>query len=123
MARTPRRPLRPGWHGQHTFKPNAKVVTDVELRRIFANDRILERAQRGELTVEVDPDRDGHPSPPRANEPECTRSQIVVYRTPQGEKIAEAHRYVRPDGTLGASHLPDPKEIVHEGILYYLDIR
>jgi hypothetical protein len=30
------------------------------------------------------------------------------------------HQYLRPDGTLGASGLPDPKLVVHEGVVYKL---
>jgi len=85
------------------------AITGAELRQIFASDRILERVQRGELTVEVDPDRDHHPSPPLANEPVCTRRQILIYRTLHGEKMAEAHQYLREDGSIGASGRPDPK--------------
>ena len=33
-------------------------------------------------------------------------------------KIATCHRYLRPDGSLGASGLPDPKQVFHDGILY-----
>ena len=120
MARTPRRRLRPGWHGQHAFKPNATPVTAAQLRQIFSDDRILDQAQQGQLVVEVDPNRDGHPSPPLANEPICTRSQILIYKTLQGQKIAEAHQYLREDGSIGASGLPDPKEVLHDGVLHYL---
>lgn len=50
-----------------------------------------------------------------------TVSQRVEYwDTVQGRlvKIATVHRYVRPDGTLGASGLPDPKRVLHDGVLY-----
>lgn len=38
-----------------------------------------------------------------------------------GKKVAEAHQYKRTDGSIGASGLPDPKEILHDGIVYYYD--
>jgi hypothetical protein len=49
-----------------------------------------------------------HPARPKAKEPFCTRSQIISY-VAGGVEIARAHRYLRPDGTLGASGKPDPK--------------
>lgn len=62
--------------------------------------------------------RDGHPSAERSGEPYCTRSQIIDYWDSHGEKIAEVHRYLRPDGTIGGSGLPDPKVLVENGIRY-----
>jgi hypothetical protein len=35
--------------------------------------------------------------------------------------VAEVHYYERPDGSIGASGQRDPKEIVHEGILFFGD--
>ena len=32
--------------------------------------------------------------------------------------VAEVHQYVRPDGSLGGSGLPDPKRLYKDGILY-----
>jgi hypothetical protein len=43
----------------------------------------------------------------------------LLYRTVEGDRqIAQAHRYLRPDGTIGASGLVDPKLILHEGTVY-----
>jgi len=47
----------------------------------------------------------------RMQEPVCTRSQLVVYVTPEGESVALVHQYRRIDGTLGASGKPDPKRL------------
>lgn len=33
-------------------------------------------------------------------------------------KLAIAHRYLRPDGRLGASGRPDPKWVFKDGIIY-----
>lgn len=52
-----------------------------------------------------------HPSRPKAREPKCTESQMVMYETTAGQAVAMAHRYMRRDGTLGASGLPDPKRL------------
>jgi len=47
-------------------------------------------------------------------EPPGTRSQSVPYSL-MGVKIALCHQYLRPDGTFGASGLPDPKLIEYQG--------
>ena len=64
---------------------------------------------------------EGHPSPPLAKEPECTRSQLLGYFDSANTEVARAHRYLRPDNTTGLSGLPDPKLVVDAGVLYYLD--
>lgn len=68
-----------------------------------------------ELVVE-----DGHPSPASSGEPVCTRSQYVLYLDPRGEKVAEVHQYVRPDGGIGASGRPDPKALLIDDVVYHV---
>jgi len=51
-------------------------------------------------------------------------SQIVQYSTVidgQLVKLALVHRYLLPDGAIGASGLPDPKMAFHDGIIYLLE--
>lgn len=60
-----------------------------------------------------------HPARPKANEPFCTQSQIISY-VAGGLEIARAHRYIRPDGTLGASGKPDPKALFDGKTLFVL---
>jgi hypothetical protein len=62
--------------------------------------------------------KDGHPSQPKAKEPFCTRSQIIVYFDDNGRRIAIVHQYLRTDGSLGASGKPDPYKLFHNGVLY-----
>ncbi len=62
-----------------------------------------------------------HPSSPRAKEPICTRSQYIIYVNNKGQKVAGVHQYLRPNGKLGASGRPDPKELFVNGILYLLE--
>lgn len=38
-----------------------------------------------------------------------------MYLDADGNQIALVHQYLRRDGTLGASGLPDPKWLLHEG--------
>jgi hypothetical protein len=91
-------------------------MTKQELRDLF-NAEILPRIEAGELLETVE--SDGSPNP-RHGEPPGTRSQIVSYWEVEAgrlRKIALAHRYLRPDGSLGGSgqRLPDPKLVRHEG--------
>ncbi len=37
---------------------------------------------------------------------------MVLYSLPDSTPVALVHQYVRPDGTLGGSGLPDPKVLV-----------
>lgn len=64
---------------------------------------------------------DNHPSPPLADEPICTKSQILGYFDQNGKEVARAHQYLRTDGAIGAKGKPDPKRVLHDGVIYYLD--
>ncbi len=75
------------------------------------------RAQRGELRQYLK--RNGHPSPPLANEPDCTHSQLIIYYDQQGNEVARVHQYLRPDGTIGLSGRPEPKRLIAGGVIYY----
>lgn len=87
------------------------------MREKFNGGRYLEQTKSGQLTAVLMKDR--HPSLPAANEPFCTRSQMVSYRNGAME-VARVHQYLRTDGTLGASGLPDPKKLYENGVLYLL---
>ena len=56
---------------------------------------------------------------PLLSEPVGTRSQMVAYFD-DVRKVALVHRYLRPDGTDGASGMPDPKELLDDGVLYFV---
>jgi hypothetical protein len=87
---------------------------------MFNEGRYYERVQAGEIIERVAVDF--HPSQTLANEPWCTRSQLVEYiDLAEGRKVARVHQYLRTDGTLGASGLPDPKAICQGRIIYELD--
>jgi hypothetical protein len=60
-----------------------------------------------------------HDAPAKANQPAGTLSQMIAYRERKsGDQLASAHRYLRPDGTLGASGKPDPKSLMVNGVLH-----
>lgn len=100
--------------------PRRRLVQAHELRRMFNEGRYVEREREGELVAYTQGNR--HPSPPLSFEPFCTVSQTVHYYTRSSlKKVAIAHCYLRPDGTLGASGLPDPKAIFDGDTLYIVD--
>ena len=100
----------------------AKFRVDVDkLRAMFNDGRFRERAAEGSLFTFAYRD---NPVPEDALPDNCplgTRSQEVHYfdaRTRQ--RVAIVHQYVRPDGTIGASGLPDPKYVVVGTDVYHL---
>ena len=96
-------------------KPVHWVTSDI-IRQHFNNGQILEKVKSGELITYTK--RNSHPSNPPAGEPVCTRSQIVYYYTQKGTPVAIVHQYLRPDGTIGGSGLPDPKRLfLHDRII------
>jgi hypothetical protein len=63
------------------------------------------RMLKGELRAEVAKTRS---APASANQVPGTLTQRVRYFR-ASELVAIVHQYVRPDGTIGGSGLPDPK--------------
>lgn len=86
------------------------------MRELFNELDLAGRALRGELIEEIIAER--HPSRPKAAEPYCTRTQIINYWTSNRQMVARVHRYLRPDGTIGASGMPDPKMLVAHGVVH-----
>jgi hypothetical protein len=99
----------------------SREVGAAHLRQLFNDGRFYERAQRGELLTRTVANR--HPTAPKANEPVCTRSQMVEYLDPSGDRVALVHQDLRTDGRLGASGRPDPKWVVIAGVRHRLERR
>src|SRR5712691_2422262 len=90
------RPLRPGPQFQQR---KGIVVLATRLWELFRQERILERVLAGELTAVV---IHQNPPDPRYNQDEGTVSQTIAYRSKDGKTVAEAHQFLKRDGTLGA---------------------
>jgi hypothetical protein len=99
-----------------TTIPPKREVSPRELREMFNRGGYEAKLHAGELTEHVVKQR--HPSAPKAPVPYCTKSQLVQYRDATGSEVVTFHRYLQPDGTLGASGQPDPKRILRAGVLY-----
>jgi len=85
------------------------------MRSQFSNLRVAERHADGELTVRV---TDSRPAPRRARQGRGARSQMVEYLD-RGRLVAICHRYLKADGSLGASGQPDPKWLWVDGDIWY----
>jgi hypothetical protein len=85
-------------------------VSKNTIRQIFNQEKYLGRVKNGEFIVYRK--RNSHPTPPPKGEPFCTYSQILYYYTKEGFPVAVVHQYLRPDGEIGGSGLPDPKRII-----------
>jgi hypothetical protein len=94
-------------------------VSRDRLREIFLEAAIEERASKGELTEKVT--YNVHVDPPLPFEPPCTHSRMREYYDQSRVKVAEVHFYQRPDGSIGASGLLDPKEVFHGGCRYFAE--
>lgn len=85
---------------------------------MFNEGGYVERVRKGELTEVIV--HSGIPNPV-IGLPAGTKSQMISYRDENGEEVARAHRFLKPDGTIGASGLADPKRIFKNGTLYRLE--
>lgn len=92
-------------------------VTERRLKRLF-NKHYLKGAQTGEYRTRVL--YKGKPAA-KYKQPQGTISQRVAYENKDGEQIAVCHRYLQPGGKLGASGMPDPKEVRIGDTLYLLE--
>src|SRR5262245_43653793 len=90
-------------------------VSPTQLRTMFQEDRIEARAAAGELAVAV---RKSHAARAQLNMAPGTLSQLIAYVDSNGNDVAIAHRYLKPDGTLAASGRPDPKVLRRGDTLY-----
>jgi hypothetical protein len=98
--------------------PPVRIVSVEEIRHRFNAGDYARRARIGELRQEVEIDL---PFP----EWKCrqyglqlgTRSQLVAYYD-GAIVVARVHQFLQPDGTLGASQIPDPKELLVDGEIW-----
>ena len=84
---------------------------------MFNESMLVERAKAGEIVEVVI--HSGLPTPDKGL-PAGSRTQMISYRDKSGLELARAHRFVLPDGSIGASGKPDPKRMLKDGILYRL---
>jgi hypothetical protein len=97
--------------------PPTVRITVKEIQEKFNKGKYWERMRSGEFTSVVL--EEGRPQAKVVEqEPIGTVSQMVSYRDANNDEVARVHQYVRPDGSIGASGLPDPKRLLEGGVLY-----
>jgi hypothetical protein len=96
---------------------NSLRILEPEMRKMFNDGGYWEKVKAGELREVIMP-HDDRPAPD--HQPPGTRSQMISYRDASDKEIARVHQYLRPDGTLGGRGKPDPKRLLHDGVLYRL---
>ncbi|MBA3571931.1 MAG: hypothetical protein H0W34_08165 [Pyrinomonadaceae bacterium] len=87
---------------------------------MFNEGRFWERTQAGELRAVVAKER----IPSEVDDvtiPLGSVSQEVRYYDQDNNEVARIHWYIKPDGSIGGSGLPDPKRLMVNGILYRLE--
>jgi hypothetical protein len=94
-------------------------VTADELRQHFNSQGFTEKIRIGAVSVRIEKE---WAAPPHLGFPEGTKSQRVAYIGGNGQLVAVVHQYRRPDGSLAASGLPDPKRVVVGDVLYILEL-
>jgi len=98
--------------------PQPVYIGRRELRELFNEQDFTDKIRRGVVS-----ERLLASSPPAAASkfPHGTLSQRIAYIDGTGRQCAVIHRFKLPDGSLGGSGLPDPKELLVNGILYKAD--
>jgi hypothetical protein len=96
--------------------PRIELLSSSELRRLFIESGLADLVEAKSLAETVE--FDSHPSQTLAREPFCTRSLILGYANEAGRIVARLHRYLRTDGSLGASGRADPKYLFINSVIY-----
>ncbi len=101
----------------NSFWSEPEWVSQERIQDIFSHCQYYERVLNGELHQRIW-GYDNHLKPrqrQKLGEPQCTRSQIVIYYDLQGQPLALVHQYRRKTGELGVSGRPDPKRLFVSG--------
>jgi hypothetical protein len=93
-------------------------VTRDEIRELFEQRRYFERWRAGEFLSCLKKEVVAGP-----HQPPGTRSLMVGFVNRDGIRECLVHFYYLPDGKIGASGKPDPKEIVDSLAIYRLYLR
>lgn len=99
--------------------PTDKVifVSKSIIRQKFNNGPYLLMIKKGDLVPKCL--KNTHLENPKTFQgPYCTHSQIIRYTNSFGKIIVLVHQYLRPNGTFGASGMPDPKRLREGNIIY-----
>jgi hypothetical protein len=96
-------------------KTSKKRVSQAELDKLFNSEEfqtLLQSCNRVEYY--------NKPTPVEKGQTTGTSTVGHEYYSTENKRIALVFQYVKPDGNLGASGRPSPKEIVFNGVKYYV---
>ncbi len=93
-------------------------VTTEEIRDLFERRDYLRRWRNGEFLSCLKKEVAAGP-----HQPPGTRSLMVGFVNRDGVRECLVHFYYLPDGNIGASGRPDPKEIVDNQAIYRLFLK
>jgi hypothetical protein len=96
-------------------RPTKWLICVWQLYTWFNEDRIVERVAAGSVSISI---RNSRPAPPHSWLMSGTLSQTVTFLDESGRAVAIAHRYLQPDGSLGASGEYDAKWLRRQGAVY-----
>ena len=89
-----------------------KLFNPAYLRRVLDGQMILRNFGRQSLYQ-------NQPQDGREPEPEGTITGLIEIIDPAtNQRVAIAHRLLRPDGSFGASGFPDPKMVLIDNVIY-----
>jgi hypothetical protein len=98
--------------------PPSEWVSSEAIQSLFNDADYVGQVRRAILYELIRRCKQKRPCRGSPEDPPETRSQTVEFFNRHGDRIAVVHRYVRPDGRIGASGKQDPKWLLHEGTLY-----
>lgn len=93
-------------------------MTAEQLRAMFNNGGYWDQVKSGKLTARIVNDFVPKFLPPSF--PAETHSQFLEYINADGKVVARVHQYLLPNGRLGASGKPDPKEVITDEYYYVI---
>ena len=97
-------------------------VSATRLRQLFNESQYPELILQNQLEIEVDNSYLlSELALQEKSLPPGTISEIIRYRDLARNLYVMVHRYVLPDGSLGASGKPDPKAILLDGTMFCWD--
>lgn len=96
--------------------PIERISVD-EMRQRFNGSGYWEKVKSGQWTAVVMRSNVSSALPRETVE---ITSLMLSYRDEDGREMARVHQYERPDGSIAASGLPDPKRLFLDGTLYRL---
>jgi len=96
-----------------------KTLSKKQMQELFHKCNFLVKIQTKELKEVLLKER--HANPLKSGQVFCTYSQIVSFQDLNASEVIRAHQYKKPDGTLGATKVPDPFRIFFGGVIYKLE--